>query len=101
MDLDTLAVGVLYVLWGRALVVFPTTSAAHPSEFVRIDLAAPLGLLVPEHRRLFPMRVRGADWERVVVPSWGEFVSWKRNRSLPELIEQLKLEMRKNLEAAG
>jgi len=67
-DLRQLAVGILYLNLGRASVRFPTTTPAHPSYNVFVDLTPPLGLLADSHRIYFPFSCRWDVWDQVVVP---------------------------------
>lgn len=66
IDLRTLALSVIYINLGRAAPNFPTTSRAHPSYWVYVDLIPPGGLLSPDHRTYFPNRVRWDIWKCVV-----------------------------------
>lgn len=67
-NLRQLALGVLYINLGRAAPRFPSTTAAHPSYKVFVDLTPPVGLLDASHRGFFPFQVRWDLWEKVVVP---------------------------------
>ena len=68
LDLRRMALGILYINIGRADVVFPTTTRAHPSYMVQVTLIPPLGLLDEAHKVYFPFFVKWDIWQNVIVP---------------------------------
>lgn len=72
LDLRTLALDVLYINLGCAAPNFPTTSRAHPSLWVYVDLVPAGGLLSSTHKSYFPNKVRWDIWQKVVVPFFAD-----------------------------
>lgn len=70
IELDRMAVGILYLNLGMAVPLFPNSTRAHPSPVVRVILTPKGldGLLTGSHRRYFPFNVRWDVWECVVLP---------------------------------
>jgi len=68
IDLRRLAVGILYINLGRAAPEFPTTSKAHPSYKVFVNLTPSGAGGRDAYGYLFPFFVRFDIWENVVVP---------------------------------
>ncbi len=66
-QIETLAVGVIHILAGKAQPLWPSTTRAHPSFRVTIHLL-PNGALWPDAAALFPMQARWNIWESVVYP---------------------------------
>jgi len=64
---ERLAVGVLYLLAGRAHCNFPTTNVAAPSDRVQVARTATPALQEADDR-YFPFYVSWDRWERAVVP---------------------------------
>jgi len=62
-----LAYGCFYLLVGKALLSFPTTSVSHPSEYVQVDRNASMAI-PSNHARYFPFSVEQKKWHRGVVP---------------------------------
>jgi len=67
-DLRRLAAGVLYMNMGRAAPNFPTSTRAHPSYQVFVDLTPPADALRDPLAYLFPFKVSWVIWQRVIVP---------------------------------
>lgn len=69
LDLQRLSVGILYLMVDRAVLDFPTSTAAHPSDWVFVNRS--VGALLREgDGPLFPFKVRWHVWENLVVPIW-------------------------------
>jgi hypothetical protein len=65
----SLAIGVSYLLLGRALLDFPTTNRAAPSRYVQVSLGTKGPLIGREQDKgRFPMLVAWDIWESAVVP---------------------------------
>lgn len=65
-DLKALSLVLFYLKTGSALVSFPTSTPAHPSLWVWVDV--PRHALLPGHHTSFPTKVRWDLWEAVMVP---------------------------------
>jgi len=69
VNLYRVALGCAYIQAGKANVVFPTTSRAHPSYWVRIHLGVSDGsLLRMGDQAYFPLRVPWDFWQKAAVP---------------------------------
>lgn len=66
-QVEVLAVGVIHVLLGKAVPLFPTSTRAHPSFWVTVHLTTD-GPIWPTAGKLFPFQVRWDIWETAVVP---------------------------------
>lgn len=64
---EVLAIGLVHVLLGKAVPLFPTSTVAHPSFWVTVQLL-PEGAIWPEAATYFPLFVRWDIWENAVVP---------------------------------
>ena len=73
--LKALAVGMVHVYFGNAIIEWPTTSRAHPSWWVWIVLT-PKGPRWEGASSYFPMKVRWDVWDSVVAPQFKEY-DWK------------------------
>lgn len=62
-----IAVGVLHLMTGNALMSWPTTSAAHPSIWAIVGLSAK-GPIWEAAKAQFPIQVSWYFWDDVVVP---------------------------------
>ena len=62
-----IAVGVVHLMTGNALMSWPSTSAAHPSIWAFVGLSAK-GPIWKSAYKDFPMKVRWYFWDQVVVP---------------------------------
>ena len=77
-EIRNLAVGCLHVLYGKTVLNFPTTTRAHPSYWVFVNLGIS-GALTKEYKPLFPFRVWWKVWHTGIVPVVKKF--WGRDLS--------------------
>lgn len=75
LDLDRIATALLYLTVGRAVVDFPTTTAAHPSYWVTVSLTVG-GPILKDDAHRFPMSIQWDVWQNVVVALW-EDPTWQ------------------------
>jgi len=75
-ETERLAVGVLHLLYRRAIVKFPSTTRAHPSYMVFVQMSAQ-GPLRSGYKVFFPFQVAWFIWEQAVFPVLQ--VLWTRN----------------------
>ena len=68
IDLRRIASGILYMNLGRAAPWFPTSTKAHPSYYVQVDLRPPADPVRDPFSLLFPFRVSWVVWNRIIVP---------------------------------
>lgn len=66
VDIRSLALVLLYLRIGAALVSFPTSTSAHPSLWVWVEV--PRHAILPGHQTFFPAKIRWDLWEAVMVP---------------------------------
>jgi len=66
-DMRRLAIGCLYLLTRKATLEWPTSTAAHPSYFVKVTRTAQ-GPFREGHNIYFPFMVPTAQWHEAVVP---------------------------------
>lgn len=67
LDIRQIAVGILHLNLGKAILDFPGSTKAHPSRWVVISLTTG-GSLDGRFRQYFPFKVIWHLWEDVVVP---------------------------------
>jgi len=95
LDTRQIAVGILHLNLGHAVMDFPGSTRAHPSRWAVVSLSAK-GPLESQFRRYFPFQVIWHLWELVVVPVLQdpEYQVITRTGSLRNQINDQSLELR-------
>lgn len=75
-ETERLAVGVVYLLYRRAIANFPSSTRSHPSYLVRVQQSAAEALR-PGDKVFFPFQVTWFIWEECVFPVLTAL--WSRN----------------------